>query len=537
MGALTYNTHATAGSRRHLGGFMIRRSWVAVILFSAPGCGLNGFEESSRLDPEEIQSLIDSAPYPEMTPAASAVQPSKVTVKPDGTRSIEIDLVEALRLSLSNNQGWLGRTEGMDLQLLSLQVLHRQWWPVYSPISGSVSWGDSKGSDPSSSEGLSFSLSQKLPWGGASASVSGSTSGSQGSGPNSYSSSYSAAIGFPLLRGAGWRLGVEDIVSAERGYAYARRSFEYARTDLLIQTVQSYFGQLKQNVNIANLERSLERAKRGAEMATLQFGRGIVRRTDVFREELAVNSAENALINARESARLALDVFKIDLGLRPEDELILLPEKLEYKSIAIPLDEAIKAAFATNPGWLNSKDAFDDAGRGLDRAYNATLPSVGLSASYSWAPAASDRPFEDFDTASRGVGVGLSFSLDLDRASINLAYQSAVIGYRQAERGFQRARDEMTRNTQSQVISLRQAEITMANQDRSRTDAKKALELAEDEYDRGLTDNLALIQLREQLVAAENAYEDQLLAAKVTQLKLLQWMGRLQPDEEGRWFR
>jgi outer membrane protein TolC len=515
---------------------MIRRAWFAGVLFLVPGCGLTGFEEGNRLEPEEIEALIASAPYPELTPAAEPVQPSKITIKPDGRRSIEIDLNEALRLSLKNNQGWLGRTEGIDLQLLSLEVLRRSWWPMQSPLSGTVSWGKAIGGDPSTSEGLSIGVSQKLPY-GASANFSASESGSQGPGPNSYSGGYSAGVSLPLFRGGGWRIGIESKIAAERGYVYSKRSYDYARTDLLIQTVQSYFGQLQQEVSIANLERSLASARRGAELSNLQFGRGLVPRNDVFRADLAVTSAENALVNAREQARLALDAFKIDLGLRPEDELVLVKEKIEFKTLEINADEAIKAAFATNPSWLNARDQFDDAGRALEIAGNATLPSVNLGASYSWSGVPTTRPFEEFETSSRSLGVSASFSLDLERSSLNQSYQAAVIGYRQSMRGFQRARDGIARTTQDLLTTLRQAEISMKLQDRARNEARRNLELIEDQYERGRVDNVNVISARDQKVAAENAYEAQLVSAKVTQLKLLQWIGRLEPDDEGRWFR
>jgi outer membrane protein TolC len=473
-----------------------------------------------------------------MTPSADAVQPRKVTTKPDGSRTIEVDLIEALRLSLANNQQWLARTENLDLQLLSLEVLRRSWWPLPTPLTGNVSWGDSKDSDPASSQGLSAGVSQKLPWGGSSASVTASTSGNQGIGPNFYSSTVTAGFNLPLFRGGGWRLGVEDKVAAERGYAYTRRDFEYARIDLLIQTIQSFFGQLQQQKAIGNFERALANAKLNSERSALQFGRGLVSQNDVIQAELAVSNAENSLVNGREQARLQLDSFKIDLGLRPEDEVILVEEEINYQPLDIDLNQAIESAFATNPTWLNAKDQFDDAGRDLEIARNATMPVVNVGANYTWAQLAEDRPFTGFETGSSGIGVSASFAIDLDRSSINQAYQAAVVGYRQRERAFQRARDEMVRSTQSQLTSLKQAEITMRIQDKSRGEAKRSLELEQEQYERGTSrDNLRLIQARDQLVAAENSYLLQKLTAKVLQLKLLQWMGRLQPDEEGRWVR
>jgi len=515
---------------------MKRRGWLVVAVLAAPGCGLTGFEDGNRLTPEDIQALIDQAPFPEHTPKGVAVQPDRITVKADGTRTIKLNLVEALKLSLANNQSFLTSSENLDVQLLSLEVLRRSWWPLQSPLAGTVSWVDPKDASPASSESLSASISQKLPWGGT-ASLSLSEAGAQAIGPNFYSSAVTAGVSIPLFRGGGWRLTVESQVSAERGYVYARRAYEYSRTELLIQTVQSFFGQLQQEVTISNLERNLESTRRGVELATLMFGAGKKTRTDVFRAELAVTNAENQLTNAREQARLQLDAFKIDLGLRPEDELILEKETIDFKTLTVDPKEAIEGAFATNPRWLNSQDQFDDAGRALEIAGNATLPQVNVHGDYSWLQLAETRPFEEFETGTRSVALGMDFSIDLDRSTVNRDYQTAVIRHRQAQRGFQRARDEMARETQRLLTQLRQAEVSMGIQDRARKDAKKALELINDEYDRGLVDNLGVIQARQQLVDAENQYEAQLVTAKVTQLRLLQWIGRLTPDDEGRWVR
>src|SRR5262245_50171742 len=135
-----------------LGGDMIRPGWVVAVAAILAGCNLNGFEDSNRLDPEKIDALIDKAPYPDYTPSATAYQPSRITVRPDGTRSIELDLTEALRLILLNNQNWLGQSEGLDLQLLSLEVLRRSWWPMQSPLTGSFSWADPKDASPATAQ-------------------------------------------------------------------------------------------------------------------------------------------------------------------------------------------------------------------------------------------------------------------------------------------------------------------------------------------------------------------------------------------------
>ena len=126
-----------------------------------------------------------------MTPGDKGILPERVTTKQDGNRKITINLVEALRLSLANNRNYLTSSEGLDIQLLSLEVLRRSWWPLLSPLSGTVSWIDPNDSDPSAAQSLNASVSQKLPWGG-NASLSFSEAGAQGFGPNAYTSAVTA---------------------------------------------------------------------------------------------------------------------------------------------------------------------------------------------------------------------------------------------------------------------------------------------------------------------------------------------------------
>jgi outer membrane protein TolC len=515
---------------------MIRTACAVATLVLMCGCGITGFEDDHRLSPEEIKSLIEKAPYPNLTPSPDAKPPGRVVAKADGTRTITINLVEAIRLALANNQGFLSSTEQLDLQLLSLEATRRSWWPLPSDLSGAVGWADSKGSSGSGSESLGLGVSQKLPW-GASASVSASQSGSFATGPNSYSTSASAGISVPILRGGGWRIGIEGTVAAERGYVYSRRNYAYNRTKLYVDTVESYFRQLQQQDIIRNSERNLERAKTGLRQSDLQYRLARVSQTDVFRAEINVTLAEDALTNAREQLRLARDAFKLDLGLRPEDDLVLEEEKLEHHPVAIAPEEAIAAVFKTNPFWLNAKDSFDDAGRALEIARNSTLPSVNLGAGYSWSFEPTSRPFEDFQLSSEGYSASASFSIPLDRLDINRTYQAAVIGYRAAERGFRRSRDQFARDTQSLISAVKQAEANMVNQRRGIKNAERLVLLNTYEYRRGRIKNRDVIESQDQLLAAQNAYQAALVSAKISQLRLFQWIGRLEPDDEGRWFK
>src|SRR5882672_3908393 len=122
-----YEVSSLGAGLQFWGNSMIRSACAVATLLLVCGCGINGFEDSHRLSSEEIKSLIDKAPYPNLTAPTEPKSPGRIVPKPDGTRKITINLVEAIRLALATNQGFLSSTEGLDLQLLSLEATRRSW--------------------------------------------------------------------------------------------------------------------------------------------------------------------------------------------------------------------------------------------------------------------------------------------------------------------------------------------------------------------------------------------------------------------------
>lgn len=514
----------------------MNRLALPFLLSTLAGCQITGFEGSRRVSDPEMASLVRSAPYPDLVPSVAAEPPPGLGPGPDGRPLAKLTLREAIRLSLRNNQNWLASAEAYDLQLLTLQVIRHGWDPLAQPLSGSVTWTHSPETGKSGAQSLSAGLTQKLPMGG-SASLSWNPSGSQAAGPNSYAGTASVSATLPLLKGAGARSAWEELVLAERTAVYARRDLAYRRLDLMVQTVQGFYGLFQQERSLQNFERNLERARALLRQSELQFRFGRVTQTDVFRAQLQVTGAENQLSTSREQLRQARYAFKLDLGIPPEAELELIVEPIEYRALEVDADDAVASALATNPQWLNARDGTEDARRKLALADNDTLPQIDLTASYAWSPEPETRPFAGFDTDTRTFSVTGAFTIPLDRLSLRRDYHAAVLAARQAERGLERTRDAIVRQTQGRLIELRQAETTMNLQRRAITEAERAVRLVEIDYRRGRVRNREVIDAQDRLLDAQNQYQAALVAAKVAQLRLLQWIGRLQPDEDGAWLK
>src|SRR6185295_12240350 len=116
--------------------------------------------------------------------------------------------------------------------------------------------------------------------------------------------------------------------------------------------------------------------------------------------------------------------------------------------------------------------------------------------------------------------VTAGFEIPLDRYNYRRDYQRAVIAERQAEREFLRARDGVVRDVQSQMILLRQADLNLEFGRRSIRDSEKST-------------NRDVLEAQEQVVLAQNAFDIALVQAKISQLRLLNYIGRLSIDAEG----
>jgi len=508
---------------------------VLLLFLLMSGC-VSDFSDAYRVSVAETDAMVRAAPFSDQTPDAAAQPPSRIETLPDGTRAVNLDLRESIRLAVRNNQRFLVEGENLQVQLLTLEVIRHGWNPLLSPLTGNVAYTTSPDAPHSLNQDATLGVSQKLPFGGV-ASATWTHTMSQSPKPRAYTGTGIVSLTQPLLRGGGYGMAMDELIFAERGYVYAARIREFNRVQLHVGVVESYFGLLQREQAIRNFERNLERARRQALQAQIQESFGRVTRTDVYRSQLQVTRAESDLSVQKEQLKLAKDAFKIDLGLPPELEVVLSDEKIEYRLTGLTQDDAVTAALEHNPAWLNARDRVEDARRALAVAINATLPRLDLTASYVWASSAATRLSGPYDPAVRDLTVAGGFEIPLDRYSIRREYQKAVIAERQAERDFLRARDGVVRDVQSQLVQLRQAELAMEFQKRAIRDAEKAARLAEFDYLRGKSANRDVIEAQDQLVQAQNGYDTALVQARISQLRLLNYVGKLTIDPQGEWLR
>src|SRR5262249_60420540 len=102
---------------------------------------------------------------------------------------------------------------------------------------------------------------------------------------------------------------------------YALREYELFREDFSIDVARRFYDLVNRKQSIDNQERNLENNEFGRRQAEALFAVGRANELDVLRARRSELTARNTLLEAREDLHLALDTFRIFLGL-PDDQPI-----------------------------------------------------------------------------------------------------------------------------------------------------------------------------------------------------------------------
>ncbi len=307
----------------------------------------------------------------------------------------------------------------------------------------------------------------------------------------------------PLLRGAG-DVAQESLIQARRSLVYAARSFEDFRRTFLVSIARDYFNLLLQQDGIANQVRQLE-SLRSLEQRQREWN--AAGRLPEFEVNLARNNVLNAeanLANARESYILAIDRFKVRLGLEPSVLVEILPFELPIPEPDVTLDAATEFALSYRLDLQNQRDRVDDTKRGVRNAKNGLLPDLSIAGAVRLPTDSDEREggvvFEPDDTQ---FNASVTFSLPLDREIERLQLRAAIIGLQRSERDYEQFRDVLVLDVRARVREIERARfnLTLA-EERVKITQRRGEEqkIKEDEVD-----TQSLVDTANDLLQAEQA--------------------------------
>ncbi|MFO1009527.1 MAG: TolC family protein [Planctomycetota bacterium] len=491
-------------------------------------------DDGSRktLGDREATARRPAVKAPEPAPAADAPPAAPVHAAPANAAPPRVvSLADALDLAVTKNREMIGRKDGLYQSALSLTGTRYAFSPRVASALSYVFSGADPG-DQHHGANWSASVAQKLPWGGD-VSVTGSTGFSSASG-NAYDASVAIHLTQPLLRGAGRDVAWEGLTQAERSLVYAIRDFELFREGFSIDVARRFYELVQQKQALENQRRNLEGFVFGRKQAEALFSVGRTNELEVLRARRSELTSQNSLIEAEEGLRLALDRFRIFLGLGEGEQVDVKDEEPAFVKIDFEVESAVAVALENRLDWLNQKEQLEDARRGVRIAKNGLLPDLALSLDYSLGTGSSaefgGRPLDD-----GSYSAGLSLDIPLQRTNERNAYRSSQLGLASAERAVAQFQDDLVASVRSTFRELARREQSLAIQEQLIADQVRNAKIAQLRFEQGDFSNRDLVEAQEALLEARNALIQEKVAYEIARLGLLKDLGILFIDEKGMW--
>jgi len=343
---------------------------------------------------------------------------------------------------------------------------------------------------------------------------------------NQYQTDLTIAYTQPLLRRWGKLLTTEELVSAEQRTVSQYRSLLLAQQQLMVNVATAYYGILRDQMLVEVNGRALERAKTLLQAAEAKLKVGMASKMDVFRAELQVLTAENGVVDARESLESTKRRFNLLLGADLATEFVL-STTLEYNSISVDQDQLIQQALENRLEIQEAYENLNDAERRVKIARQNLYPPLDVSVQYTLS--GEGNAFNEslgMEDSRWGIGINSSFNLDFTRD--RAAYQQAQLAYNGSIRSLQSVEQDVMLEVLQTVTSVKQAEARVYFQEQSVFQAEKQLELAELRYKKGLSDNLDVIDAEESLIKAKTSYYSTIVQHLIAGMKLKQVTGTLE---------
>lgn len=416
---------------------------------------------------------------------------------------------EALRLAEQNNPDLGVAAAQRDAAKGGYLAAQASWDPqlnagINRPVSTDQNFANGFTYKLSSSTlAWNLGLGQMLPTGTSwDLSVSGAETsiddleifGTSAEGFNNLRMSSNLSVSQQLLKG--WRMSynMRSVISAESNLSQAEANLLQQRQTTLANVATLYWDLYAAGATLTVSEEAVRVAKEEQRIVQALLDVGKVAPVERTRVDAALAQAEINLIDAQSAYALASDQLALALSLPLGQPLTADTEPSDAPDgVRVPVDEAIEAAMAANPGLHAARITAENAERAYQNARHGLLPTLSVSASYG---------LQSFKDSSQGDEVTYAASFQ-DLAARELPSQSVGLNLsmplaNRAARG----------DVMSQSAALTQAKLTLESTERGIAQ-QVAMNVRTVESAARKVDLAALnLQLAEETLAAEKAKQE-----------------------------
>lgn len=451
--------------------------------------------------------------------------------------ALEIDLPAALRQSHLTAREYLSAEEDYLLAGIRLLIERHRWDPrLFNTTTVGIAGGWDDGASSSALNLVNeLAVRKQLPFGGEVAArwIWEASENLRNSATGQYEQSSRIVLdgNIPLLRGAGYAA-QESLIQSERNLVYAARDFESFRRDLFVSIAADYFDLLQQLDGIKSQEQQLASFEALEARQRAWYEAGKLPEIDV---NLAANNtldARASLANRRESYVLALDRFKVRLGIPVRQPVVIKPFELVIPEPDISMADATELALTYRLDLQNERDQLDDSKRQVRIAQNNLLPDLDLTAGVEFPTDGDAREGGAvYELDDVQYNAGLTFGLPLDREIERLQLRSSIIALQSAERDFDRFRDELILDVRARVREIERARFNLTLAQQRVEITKRRAEEQEIRADE--VDTQARVDTANDLLSAEQARDQARTDLRNSVLNYLLATGQMRVNRDG----
>jgi outer membrane protein TolC len=379
-------------------------------------------------------------------------------------------------------------------------------------------------------QGVGLEVSKLLPFG--TTITGGVQSDWTGNDVGNYNASTASfRVTQPLLRGFGQRTTEFDLENSRRNLQSSERNLELAKQRLAVDVVSSYYNIVRQSGLADVAEKSLQRNKELLRASEARLEVGLASKLDVFRAELQLSQAEDAVIFRKEALELALDSFKFNLGLAPGDSVALEMVEPEYQPVEVDIDAVTAQALQNRVEMREENDRIQDAQRALAVSKQNLLPQVDLNLRYD-RRGLGDSFSSSFHFIDNAFNMFLTTSYPLDRSSENASFAMSQIDVAARRRQLRLVEYNIANEVRAAARNLERIGKSIVLQERNTDFAEKQLRLATLRYQRGLASNFDIIDAENNLIQSRSNYVSLISDYHVAQIELKRVTGTLDVETE-----
>lgn len=296
---------------------------------------------------------------------------------------------------------------------------------------------------------------------------------------------------------------------------------------LVLGTSQKYYNLLLEDKLLRQSQHALVRSREHLDSAVSRQSVGLVSKVDVYRAELAALEAENMLQAQERRRQQAYDDFREQLQL-PGDTELEWQQNID-KIIPVLPEDWERTVLDNRLDWQEYQVNVQISKREMYKVERDMLPDVGLN----------------FTLEQRGAGDSIEEAVDLNETNwsfqvqmnspINDKAEKSALLRKQLELSRLRRQGETLRRKIRREIKDGFDELQMAEQRhqislRQLEQARLAIDLAKSRYEKGLSDNLDMLNAESALSDAELATSRSLVDYNNAAIQLAYVMGILNTE-------